>query len=113
MRQEVWWAVEPGPAAGGDGVAEMLGIPVDDDGGEQVETRHTVMLPLGSTVADFTLPPDTQGVLEGVVRRSRDRVSEINLSPLAKPIRCYAPSLTGSSPPTPRSARRLQTLIAL
>ena len=62
MRQEVWWAVEPGPAAGGDGVAEMLGIPVDDDGGEQVETRHTVMLPLGSTVADFTLPPDTQGV---------------------------------------------------
>ena len=45
MREEVWWAVEPGPAAGGDGVAEVLGIPVDDDGGEQVETRHTVMLP--------------------------------------------------------------------
>ncbi len=48
MREEVWWAVEPGPAAGGDGVAEMLGIPIDDDGGKQVETRHTVMLPLGS-----------------------------------------------------------------
>ena len=46
---------------------EMLGIPVDDDGGEQVEACHAVMLPFGGTVADFALPPDAQGVLEGVV----------------------------------------------
>ena len=34
MGEEVWWAVESGSAAGGDGMAEMLGVPIDDDGGE-------------------------------------------------------------------------------
>ena len=46
----------------------MFGVPVNDNGGKEVEASHAEMLPLGSTVADFTLPPDTQGVLEGVVR---------------------------------------------
>ncbi len=48
-------------------MAELFCVPVDDDGGEEVETRHAVMLTFRGAVADFALSPDTQGVFEGVV----------------------------------------------
>ena len=47
--------------------AKMLGVPIDDDGSEQVQPGHTEMLPFGCSVADFALAADTQGVLEGVM----------------------------------------------
>jgi len=45
----------------------VLGVPVDDDGGEQVQTGHAVVLTLGSAIPDFTLSPDAQGVFQGVM----------------------------------------------
>ena len=45
----------------------MLGVPVDYDGGEQVETGHAVVLTLGGAIPDFTLSPDAQGVFQGVM----------------------------------------------
>ena len=65
MRQQSGVAIQPGPLPCGDGLTEVFGVPVDDDGGEQVETCHAVVLPLCGTVADFALPPDAQGVFQG------------------------------------------------
>jgi hypothetical protein len=42
----------------GDRVADVDGVPVDDDRGEQVEADDPVMLPLGGAVTDFTLATD-------------------------------------------------------
>ncbi len=46
-----------------DRFAEIGGIPVNDDGGEQVEPGHAVMLALAGAVADFALAPDPEGVM--------------------------------------------------
>ena len=67
MREQSWVAIQPGPLPRGDGLTEVLGVPVDDDGGEQIEAGHAIVLPLGGTVADFALPPDAQGVFQGVM----------------------------------------------
>ena len=42
-------------------------IPVNDDGGEQVQPGHAVVLGLAGAVAEFALSPDVEGVLEGVM----------------------------------------------
>ena len=50
-----------------DSFAEMDGISVDYDGGEQVESCHAVVLALAGAVMDFALTPDAECVLEGVM----------------------------------------------
>ena len=50
-----------------DRFAEMGGIPVNDDGGEQVEPCHAVVLAFAGAVADSALAPDAERVLEGVM----------------------------------------------
>ena len=50
-----------------DRFAEMGGIPVNDDGGEQVEPGHAVVLSFAGAVADFALAPDAERVLERVM----------------------------------------------
>ncbi len=45
----------------------MLGVPVDDDGGEQVEACHAEVLSFTGAVADFALAADAQGVFQGMV----------------------------------------------
>ena len=62
MRQELRVAVEPGAASRCRGLSEMLGVPIYDDGREQVETRHAIVLLFGGAIPDFTLTPDAQGV---------------------------------------------------
>ena len=39
-------------------MAEVLGIPMDNDCGQQVETCHPVALALGGAIADFGLSRD-------------------------------------------------------
>ena len=46
---------------------EMLGVPINDDRGEQIEAGHAEVLPFGGSVADFALAADAQGVFQGVV----------------------------------------------
>lgn len=41
-----------------DCVAEMEGVPVDDNGGEQVEPGYPVVLALGGSVTNFPLATD-------------------------------------------------------
>ena len=67
MREQSGVAIQPGPLPRGDGLTEVFGVPVDDDGGEQVETGHAVVLPFGGAIPDFTLSPDAQGVFQGVM----------------------------------------------
>ncbi len=50
-----------------DRFVEMGGIPVNDDGGEQVEPGHAAVLALARAVADFALAPDAECVLERVM----------------------------------------------
>ena len=53
-----------------DRLAEMQSIQVNDDGGEQVEPSHAVVLALAGTVADFTLATDPKRGLERVMSLS-------------------------------------------
>lgn len=45
----------------------MLGVPVNDDSGEQVQPGHPEMLSFSCSVANFTLATNAQGILEGVM----------------------------------------------
>ena len=45
----------------------LICVPVNNDGGGEVEPCHAVMLALRSTVADFTLASDPQRVFQGVM----------------------------------------------
>ena len=67
MGQELGLDGQPGVFPLSDRFAEMGGIPVNDDGGEQVEPGHAVVLALARAVADFALTPDAERVLEGVM----------------------------------------------
>ena len=67
MGQELGLDGQPGVFPLSDHFAEMGGIPVDDDGGEQVEPGHAVVLALAGAVADFALEPDPERVLERVM----------------------------------------------
>ena len=63
MREKVIGRIEAFPATGLDGMAEKQGVPVDDDGGEQIEAGDPVMLALGGAVADLALPANAQAFL--------------------------------------------------
>lgn len=62
MCEQAWWTVESFTFSAGDGLAELLGVPIDYDGGEQIETCHAEVLAFGGAVADFTLAADAQSV---------------------------------------------------
>lgn len=65
--KQVWCAVEAFTFSACDGLAEVLGVPINYDGGEQIEARHAEVLGFGGAVADFTLATDTQGVFQRMV----------------------------------------------
>ena len=67
MGQEFWLDRQVGVFPLSDRFAEMGGIPVNDDGGEQVEPGHAVVLALARAVADFALASDPERVLERVM----------------------------------------------
>ncbi len=54
-------------SAASDGLAEMFGVPVDDDRGEEVQPGHAEVLAFGGAITDFTLAADAECVLQGVV----------------------------------------------
>ena len=68
MGQELGLERQVGVFPLSDRFAEMGGILVNDDGGEQVEPGHTVVLALARAVADFALASDPKCVLERVMR---------------------------------------------
>ena len=45
----------------------MLGIPEDDDGGEQVHAGNPVMLAFGGAVADFSTTMEADGAFQRVM----------------------------------------------
>ena len=67
MGQQVGLDVESRAFPLSDIFAEMDGIPVNDDGGEQVEPGHAVVLALAGAASDFAPAPDAERVLEGVM----------------------------------------------
>ena len=68
MRQKIGRAVEACTATGRYSLTKVLGVPIDDDGGKQVEADHAIVLALGRAIPNFTLGADTQGVFQGMVR---------------------------------------------
>ena len=64
MSQEPGLYGQPGVFPLYDRLSGMGGIPVNDDGGEQVEPGHAVALSLAGAVAYFPLAPDAECVLE-------------------------------------------------
>lgn len=55
MRQKVWCAIQSIAAAAIDCLPEVLGVPVNDDRGEQIQPSHSEVLSLGCSIANFTL----------------------------------------------------------
>ena len=49
------------------GFPKVLGVPVNDDGGEQVQPGHAEVLALGCSITDFPLAANAQRILEGVM----------------------------------------------
>ena len=64
VRQKAWRTVETSTLSGGDGMAKVLAIPVDDDRGQQVQPGHAIVLSLRGSVSDFALATDTEGVFQ-------------------------------------------------
>ena len=58
--QELWLDCQAGVFPLSDRFAEMSGIPVDDDGGEQVEPGYAVLLALARAVTDLALTPERE-----------------------------------------------------
>ena len=50
-----------------DRFVEMGGIPVNDDGGQEVEAGHAVVLAFAGAVTDFALASDPERILERVM----------------------------------------------
>ena len=67
MCQEVGLDRHPGAFSLPDGLAQAQGVPVDDDGGQEVEPRHAVVPAFAGAVADFALASDAKRVLQGVM----------------------------------------------
>ena len=67
VRQKIGRAVQSFAFSVVDRLAEMLGVPVDDDGGEQIEACHCEVLAFSGAVADFTLATDAKGVFQGMM----------------------------------------------
>ncbi len=68
MRQEFRGTIQSGSFSLCACQSRVLRVPVDDDGGEEVQSGHAIMLRFGSAVADFALPTDAQSVFQGVMR---------------------------------------------
>lgn len=67
VREQLGRTVQPIMLSLRDGVSEMLGVPVDDDCGQQVQACHAEVLTFGGAIADFALAADAQGVFQGMV----------------------------------------------
>ena len=69
--RDVWQELgdhgQAGMSSPSDRFAQPGGVPVDDDGGKQVEACHAVVLAFRAAIPDFSLTADAQGVLQGVV----------------------------------------------
>ena len=61
-----------------DRFAEMGGIPVNDDGGQQVEPGHAVVLALAGTVVNFALTPNLGHEAQLVVSPFRTWICSIS-----------------------------------
>ena len=58
---------DAGLLAGQDRLAQLQRIPVDDDGGQQIEPSHAVVLTLAGAVTQFAALVEVDGTLQGVV----------------------------------------------
>ena len=67
MGQELGLYGQPALFPLSDHLGEIGGVPVNDDGGEQVGPGHAVVLSLAGAVADFALAPDAERVLEDMM----------------------------------------------
>lgn len=63
MRQEFRSTAQPLTFSLGNSLTNLICVPINDDGGEKVESRHSVMLTLGGSISDFTLTSDPQRIL--------------------------------------------------
>ena len=77
MRQEFGRTVESSFSPLSDSHPKLLGVPIDDDGGQQVQTRDAEVLTFSGAIADFALPPDfAHRKCQVVLSRSRRQFLE-------------------------------------
>lgn len=49
-------------------MAKMFGVPINGDRGQQVKSGQVIVLPFRSSVSDFALATDTEGVFQRMMR---------------------------------------------
>ena len=65
--EEFGWAIQSCPLSPCHSVSELFGIPINDDGGQQIEASDAEVLSFRGTVADFSLTPDPKSTFQGVM----------------------------------------------
>ena len=63
MSQKFWRNRQPGILALHDSFAQTSRIPVNHDGGQQIERGHSVVLAFRGSVPDLALSPDPECIL--------------------------------------------------
>ena len=67
MRQKLMRTIETCVFSGRHSASKVVSVPIDNDCGEQIEARHTVVLSLSSSVTDFALTSNAQSIFQGVM----------------------------------------------
>ena len=67
MRQEGCGAVNSIATTPFNGGSELLCVPVDNDGCEQVQPGDAEVLTFDGSITDFALTPNSQGIFQGMV----------------------------------------------
>ncbi len=67
MAEQLGWHGQPVALSSVDGFAEAAGVPADDDGGEEIQARDSVVLTLGGAITGLALAAGPQGVLQRVM----------------------------------------------
>ena len=68
MPEQVPWYLEACTFAFPDRASELVGIPVDDDRCEKIESSDPEVLGFGCPVTNFTLASNPKGALQGMMR---------------------------------------------
>ena len=92
MREQCRVTIQPGPLPRGHGLTEVLGVPVDDDGGEQVETGHAVVLTLIRLGQTDLSPPDQLARRIAVLDESAKLSAVVGAQVKANVIASHAPT---------------------
>jgi hypothetical protein len=71
VRQEAWGTIQPCAFSLCDSFTKLICVPINNDGGEKIKTRHAIMLAFSCAVSYFALTSDPKRIRFMRVRAKR------------------------------------------